>query len=199
MYADTGFTVTLTNGECMAHDTVFIHVNPLPELSLSASANHVQVGEQVNLEAITDGVSLLWSPSNYLSCITCPQTVSTPMDSVTYLVAAFSVDGCRATDTISIAVDILCDQFFVPNLFSPNGDGNNDSFCFYGTDCIEKFHVQIFDRWGNKVFDSEDRDVCWDGSYKSKLMDPGVYVYKVEAYTYQKKILNRNGNVTLIR
>jgi gliding motility-associated-like protein len=94
---------------------------------------------------------------------------------------------------------MLCDQFFVPNLFSPNGDGNNDSFCFYGTDCIEKFHVQIFDRWGNKVFDSEDRDVCWDGSYKSKLMDPGVYVYKVEAFTYQKKILNRNGNVTLIR
>jgi gliding motility-associated-like protein len=174
-------------------------MNPLPDLQVTASDTLVQSGDQVQLNAVTNAVSVSWYPSTYLSCISCFETFSTPLDSITYLVTAVSNLGCKVSDTIKIYVDQICDEFFVPNLFSPNDDGANDVFCMYGTDCIDRFHLEIFDRWGNRVFESYDHDRCWDGTFKDRPLDPGVYVYKIDAVSYQGKIMNKQGNITLIR
>jgi gliding motility-associated-like protein len=95
-----------------------------------------------------------------------------------------------------------CDfgDFSLPNAFTPNGDGANDAFCLQGWDkCIEKFSILIFDRLGEKVFESGDPSFCWDGTCKGIMVEPDVLVYTVRASFTNGLSVNKNGNITLMR
>ena len=98
----------------------------------------------------------------------------------------------------------------VPNAFTPNNDGVNDKFCLDGwSDCINKFEIVIFDRWGEKVFESKDPAFCWDGIYNGKPLDSAVFVYFIKSNfasagtlpSSPKGVfdLNRTGNISLVR
>ena len=88
---------------------------------------------------------------------------------------------------------------YIPNAFSPNASGKNDSQCMYGTDCIKTMSFNIFNRWGNKVFESTDPNVCWDGTYKGQALDPAVFVYHLSATMINGEQVERQGNITLMR
>ncbi len=110
--------------------------------------------------------------------------------------------GCPAKACITIAVTCETENdYSVPNAFTPNGDGNNDKFCLQGwSGCLTEFNVLIFNRWGEKVFESTDPDFCWDGLYKNIPLDPDVFVYVIKAKKSNRaEPINKKGNITLLR
>lgn len=88
---------------------------------------------------------------------------------------------------------------FIPNAFSPDNSSKNDTQCLYGTACIRSMSFNIYDRWGTKVFESTDPYVCWDGNYNGQPLDPGVFVYHLSATMTNGEIVERQGNITLMR
>ena len=122
----------------------------------------------------------------------------------TYLVELITIDGCVATQEISIRVDTNI-EIYVPNVFSPNGDGANDIFWVQGKDedvMIES--LLIYDRWGNKVYEAEDMPIGeasrgWDGNFNGSPVNPGVYVYVLEVLTASEEIVVKSGDVTVVR
>jgi len=88
---------------------------------------------------------------------------------------------------------------YIPNAFSPNASGKNDSQCLYGTECIKSMSFVIYDRWGNKVFESTDPKACWDGTYNGQALDPAVFVFHLSAALTSGETVERKGNITLVR
>jgi gliding motility-associated-like protein len=91
-----------------------------------------------------------------------------------------------------------CIDLFLPDAFSPNNDGQNDVLYVRGN-CIKTMDFIIFDRWGNKLFESESVSVGWDGTYMGKPMNTGTYVYYLHATMYDGSTLEKHGNITLVR
>lgn len=124
--------------------------------------------------------------------------------STVYTVELITIDGCSVMQEIEIRVDSSV-EIYVPNVFSPNGDGNNDIFWVQGEDddvMIES--LLIFDRWGNKVYEAKDMPVGessrgWDGNFNAQPVNPGVYVYMLEIRTSTDEIIVESGDVTVIR
>lgn len=94
-----------------------------------------------------------------------------------------------------------CGKFTTPNAFSPNNDGHSDLFILQGAweYCVASFHIAIFNRWGEKVFETENIAEGWDGNFKGKALDPGVFVYYIKAQDITGENLTKKGNISLIR
>ena len=132
-----------------------------------------------------------------MNCPTCADVTVDPKFTTTFKVTLSDTSGCSVTDTVTVRVEGGC-VVFVPNAFSPNGDGKNDDLKVMGS-CIEKLSFFIFDRWGNQVFESEDPSRGWDGSFKGNPMAAGGYVYYLSATTYEGVKVKRTGEINLIR
>jgi gliding motility-associated-like protein len=91
-----------------------------------------------------------------------------------------------------------CGEMFVPNAFSPDNNGQNDLEFVYGK-CIEKIFFAIYDRWGEKVFETTDATVGWDGTHKGKKLNTGVFVYYLTATLTTGEVVNKKGNISLFR
>ena len=115
----------------------------------------------------------------------------------TYAVQVMNEDGCFSSDSITFTSDCPT-ELYVPNAFSPNGDGMNDVFLAYGVEVID-FNLKIFDRWGAFLFESNDIAHGWDGFFKGKLKQNGVYVWEIEVTFLQGKTARLKGDVTLLR
>jgi gliding motility-associated-like protein len=107
-------------------------------------------------------------------------------------------DGCVGDTSVTVKIKLVCGEFFVPTIFSPNGDGNNDEFKVYGK-CIEELSFRVYDRWGEKVFESIDPSVGWDGYFKGKLMNSASFVYVVDVRFVDGRSETIKGNVSLVR
>ncbi|MFN4233312.1 MAG: gliding motility-associated C-terminal domain-containing protein [Bacteroidia bacterium] len=94
--------------------------------------------------------------------------------------------------------DIICGDLFFPTIFSPNSDGLNDEQCVLGN-CIQSARWAVYNRWGEKVFETEDKNACWDGTFKGNPLNTGVYVYKLTAVLLNGEIVNQKGNLTIVR
>jgi len=190
----TTYTLYACNGICSA-DTIFtVNIYNYPQIFACCDTNIIS-GQSVQLVA-SGGVKYSWSPLPGLSCNNCPTPIAMPTTSTTYTLTVLNDSGCAATRTITIDVD--CGTIFVPKAFSPNNDGQNDILYVHGN-CIKNMIFLIFDRWGNKVFESSNTTIGWDGTYKSQPMNAGNYVYLLNATMYDGTTTERHGNVTLIR
>ncbi len=97
-------------------------------------------------------------------------------------------------------IPVECGNLQVPNAFSPNNDGHSDLFTLQGwPPCVSSFSISIFDRWGEKVFETEDASKGWDGNFKGKALDPAVFVYYIKAKTFGGNEITKKGNISLIR
>ena len=105
-----------------------------------------------------------------------------------YSVGMESLSGCTGRDSIYIKLtsdEIPSNNIFIPNAFSPNGDGLNDIFLTVATsDYIQKFHMLIFDRWGGQIFESDDIMLGWDGTKAGTPLPGGMYTYKITYSIY---------------
>ncbi len=142
-----------------------------------------------------------WSQpdSAAISCPNCPCAIVTPTTTTQYTLTLTDYNGCLSSDTITVIVDITCRDIFVANAFSPNGDGMNDVLHVKSNCPMTNMSFKIFDRWGEKVFESTDENVGWDGTYKGKPMNSDVFMYTVDGFLSNGKEAKKKGNVTLLR
>jgi gliding motility-associated-like protein len=91
-----------------------------------------------------------------------------------------------------------CGEMFVPNAFSPDGNGENDMECVYGK-CVQDIYFVIYDRWGEKVFETTNISKCWDGTFRGKEMNTAVFVYYMKAKLTTGEEVEKKGNISLFR
>ncbi len=149
-----------------------------------------------------EGTTFVWSPASDIDQPTSANPLATPMvNDPCYTVVATADDGCTRSDTVCLHCnEVVCGPplFLIPNAFTPNGDGQNDQICFNPQDVIE-FHIAIFNRWGERVYESEDVNECWDGTYRGNLCLPGVYTYTCHIGCPAGQTNDFKGDITLIR
>ncbi|HZV69073.1 MAG TPA: gliding motility-associated C-terminal domain-containing protein [Saprospiraceae bacterium] len=156
----------------------------------------------LNAESDVNILSFNWFAGD--SCTACQSISVSPVETTTYEVEVTDQNGCIATDEIIISVQFPR-NIFIPNIFSPNGDQVNDNLIIYGSrDIVSIEFFEIFDRWGNKVFGTEnflpgDISRSWDGTFHGKLLNSGVYVYKIKVLFTNDLELVDTGDFTLIR
>ncbi|MCW5908432.1 MAG: gliding motility-associated C-terminal domain-containing protein [Chitinophagales bacterium] len=139
--------------------------------------------------------SFVWYPLVNISCTDCPNPVVSPLNNQYYTLLVYT-QGCTVADSALIQV-ILPNNFYIPNAFTPNGDGNNDDFYVLSQSGVKVIMFQVFNRTGEKVHDGT---YPWNGIYKGKPAPPGVYVYlfKLGLFGDDRSVF-RKGSVTLIR
>jgi len=186
-------TVTNSNGTDVATQTIV--VSPMPTVIASPDVS-INFGESTPLTATGSGGVYTWSPTDWLSCIVCQSTIASPEETTTYTVTIDS-NGCVATDQVTVIINFE-NIVFVPNIFSPNGDGINDIVYVEGK-TVESIDFFIYDRWGEKVFESTNQAVGWDGSYRGKPMNKAVFVYYLQATFKDGSTVTKKGDITLMR
>jgi gliding motility-associated-like protein len=193
---DTSWTTIGTNRfGCDSTHTVNITVKPTPTITLSADTC-ITVGESITLTA-SGGFDYFWSNGTNSSSITVSPTSTT-----TYFVRGINPELCSGYDTITICVNEYNDSSYlaIPNAFSPNGDGLNDIFKILVTTNLDLENMQIFNRWGELVFENKNIARGWDGSFKEMQQPLGSYVYYIQVRNIvNNNIENYTGTVTLIR
>ncbi|MBL8003323.1 MAG: choice-of-anchor L domain-containing protein [Flavobacteriales bacterium] len=116
-----------------------------------------------------------------------------------YSVTLAIMDPLGCVDTLVRAIEVEQEfNLYIPNAFSPDGDGVNDLFRAEGTG-IREFTMRVYDRWGELVFETEDITKAWDGAFKGGLATPGVYVVQVRVKAMIGEAYDRMGHVTLVR
>jgi gliding motility-associated-like protein len=185
-------------------------INPLPlELTIDPIVT-IELGNTYQLEAITNIPpgqigSISWSPAEGLSCSDCLDPLASPLDNTTYEITLIDTAGCRTISEVLVKVDSR-PRIYIPNIFSPDGDGDNERFFIFAADN----HVQeirtfrIFTRWGEPVYQADqflpnDPDYGWDGTFRGELMNPGVFVYFAEIEFLDGQVELFKGSVTLVR
>jgi len=179
---------------------ITVTVNPPPLISVDLSPTLLCYKTSLIVKA-SGAASYTWSPDKWISCTNCSDPVLSPHETMEYCVEGVDNNSCMNKTCVTVEVNLARDHnFSLPNAFTPNGDGQNDSFCLQGwAICNDDFLIRIFDRWGEKVFESNDPNFCWDGFYNGKLLNADVFVYSVSATYKDETKVNKKGNITLIR
>ena len=192
------YDVTITDAEGCTFTATYT-VGDAGQLTGSVTPNSatIESGSSVDLVA-TGGANYSWSPSIGLSCSNCPNPTASPTETTTYTVIISDDNGCQTTASVTVTVESSCVDIFVPTIFSPNNDGNNDIMCVYGS-CISAINFEVFNRWGEKVFETTDPEACWDGKQNGKELNSGVYIFKVVVLLNDGNEIIESGNITLVK
>lgn len=196
------YQVQSTNACGTASAMVLVTVSPPPSVVIDSSITAF-LGNTIQLEATTDpSNSLSWSPDSALSCSTCPNPDWLVTGDETFFVLATDPLGCSSLDSIQIKVLPNCtsDLVFVPSAFSPNGDGQNDLLFAQSSSIQELDQFQIYNRWGELVFETRDLLQGWDGRYKGQALAPDVYGYFLRFRCPNTGLfILKKGNITILR
>lgn len=162
------------------------------------------VGSNVLMNYTGNISSYNWLPNDRLNCSTCPVPFANPQFTTTYTVEVEDVYGCRNSGDVTVVVVCNNQNFFIPNTFSPNGDGQNEVFYPRGTGLFRIKSLTIFNRWGQIVFDKKDfaaNDPAagWTGIFKGQKASADVYIYIMEILCDNNTVIPVKGNVTLLR
>jgi len=188
--------------------TVFVQPYPAINIVTNVTGNEIVAGTPVQLAAIvknTPVATYAWSPSFGLTCDSCfnPEVVQT-LTTTRYQVTVTSIYGCTSVDTITL--NQFCDQsqIFVPNTFTPNGDGVNDLFFISAKGITLINLMQVYNRWGQLVFEAHnippnEPGRGWDGTFKGLVLEPDVFVYIIKAQCEFGNKFNYTGDISLIR
>ncbi len=197
-------SVTDANG-CQQEATIEI---PQAEFLLTQSFEQASISEgdslQLEIGANFPIDKIRWEPARWLSCSDCPNPVARPEATTIYRAFVFSESGCDLNANFRIDVGPF-DGFFIPNSFSPNGDGVNDRYFFHADERVEMIEeVMIFDRWGKLLFQRSDLapnnpDLGWDGNDQNRPAQVGVYTYYVTIKLYNGQTKVYKGDLTLLR
>ena len=197
--SNTVISVSSSTANCApGTGSISIKVNAIPTLSLPITSTVINAGQSVQITANSNGTLYAWLPAENLSCNKCSNPIAKPSVTTVYTVEVTNENGCRKTETLSIQVENACPEPFAPTAFSPDEDGNNDTWCIY-SNCITDLSGEVFNRWGQKVFTITGLNQCWDGKLNGTPQTAGVFIFQAKATltTGETKLLK--GNFTLIK
>lgn len=193
----TTYSVTVSNnGICPVTATVTLFVNPLPMVNGGPDTT-INIDESYVLTGTGNGV-MGWSAvdGSTLVCNYCPVVEVAPQNNSCYQLTATNSHGCVNHDEVCITVTKDWD-IFIPNAFTPSGDNLNEVFLPMGYG-LAGFELNIYNRWGQRIFHSADMTQGWDGKFGGQLCEPGLYVYSILIKTLDGKSKTRTGHITLL-
>ncbi len=192
--ATTIYSVLVSNnGFCGHTATVAVQVNPNPVV-FAGRDTIFNLDEPMFLNATGTG-TLTWIDGQGIFCAVCPNTKINATSSGCYVIETVNQFGCKAKD--DVCIEITTDfGVYIPNIFTPNEDGLNDVFYVKGYS-ISDVTMDIFDRWGERLFGSNDQKFGWNGTYKGVNCKNDVYIYKVTYKGLDGKKYYKTGHVTL--
>ena len=195
----TNYKVNVCTWGCCKDTSITVNIIPGPNGTVCCDTT-VSGGTPVQLSTtLGSGPYIVqgWSPTTGLSCSTCPNPTATDYTTTWYVVTFQDVlTLCTVKD--SVKIDIFNCNVFVPNVFSPNNDGVNDEL-YVRSLCLKSMDFAVFDRFGNKVFESTSINNGWDGTYRGKPMNMDTYVWYLNGLLEDGTNITRNGNVTIVR
>jgi gliding motility-associated-like protein len=202
---------TLTNGDmvsCMmtsdaacaapagaTSNSISMVVNPLPTVNAGGNKTLYE-GSSITLNATATGelADITWSAATGLSDDKILNPIASPSITTTYVLTVQTTSGCTAID--SAKIEVVLPPVVIPNTFTPNGDGINDTWDIKYLDSYPGCTVQIFNRWGRQIYTSNGYGIPWDGTYKGKELPAGTYYYVINLKDINKLV---SGFVTIIR
>lgn len=190
-FADTGF--------------VFIKVYPIPTV-VAGENKAINIGQTYNIipKISADVTEVQWLPTTGIINSIYPGITIKPISNIDYTVTVKNPGGCRAEDKISIFVICNGANVFMPNTFSPNGDGVNDIFYPRGTGIFKIRNLRIYNRWGqlvfeNNSFNANDASAGWNGTFRGVKLNPDVFDYTIDIICENNSVLIYKGNIALIQ
>ncbi|HHH49937.1 MAG TPA: gliding motility-associated C-terminal domain-containing protein [Saprospiraceae bacterium] len=176
-----------------------------PELNLMLPENiKIELGDSILLEGVVNQAVLnaKWLPGELVNCDTCLSTYVKPLASSSLKLQVSNSGNCSASASTNIIVEKRRDVY-IPNAFSPNNDGINDFFFVYPSKSVAQIKsLNIFDRWGAMVFEAQspiDISKGWDGTFRNKTLNPGVYIYFLEVEYIDGEVLLLSGDVAIFK
>jgi len=198
---DQIFTVKVTNKlsgcsqtkdmQVIVGDEVFVEVNAEPDFTIFE-------GESLGIFVVDPVSGSMYKWSNGDAGISI--NVSPP-ETTSYQVTVTDINGCTAVDNVTVTVRTAkCDEtdVFIPNAFTPNNDGNNDIFRVR-SNFIDELELIIYNRWGQEVFRTTDKNTGWDGTFSGQELAPDAYAYYIRVLCINAEEYKKRGNVSLLR
>jgi gliding motility-associated-like protein len=179
--------------------TASVDVDVITDIDITVSKNRDAECNLITIQLQANGAqNYNWTPANLLSSPTSAITNATVSQTTTFYVSG-STGSCTDVDSI-VVYNYNNDEtgIFIPNAFSPNGDGNNDCLHVRHNANFKEYYFAIYNRWGERVFESDNPSDCWNGEYKNKVTESGTFYYYLKAETSCGKILKK-GDITLVR
>jgi hypothetical protein len=184
---------------------VFITVGQKPTVNVGADIT-TQTGNSITLHPVIQNgpiVNYSWTPATGLSCDTCATPVVMIRDNISYSLTVKNKYGCTATDLLNINVFCKSAQVFIPNAFTPDGNGLNEILMVRGQGIFVK-SFRIFNRWGELVFEKtnfspNDKRYGWDGKIRGVTASPDVFVYTAEVICDNGILYTYKGNTTVLK
>jgi gliding motility-associated-like protein len=203
-------TVSDQNG-CTWSSAFNVPASPSIEIELhadmmAAGYDSVTITVEVNIP-LGEVDTLIWLPENLFpptAALCLEQTILMPAQQTEIMVMAMDTNGCIAEARLLLDDDTNI-QVYIPNVFTPNGDGINDLFTLYGNKNVEQvLELRIFDRWGNLIFVNnhfppDEVNYGWDGSFRNLKMNPAVYVYWARVRFIDGLERLYKGDISLVR
>ena len=201
------YTVTLTDAlgcTAVATGNITVRAGTFPE-PLQAWCNICEIVAYHETSVFStdygSDYTYQWTPSLSMTTPNLPSSTVSPETTTTYTVTVTDTFNCSRTTTVTITVTpITCDNpfVFIPNSFTPNGDGRND-ILYARSDILDECYFVIYNRWGEKIFETVDNNIGWDGKFKQKECPRGTYDYYFKGKCKDGDELELKGNITLIR
>ena len=156
-------------------------------------------GDTVLLQATSGYINYQWAPPDHLSGSVSPSVLSYTENNTRYTVSAQTITGCTLEASVFVKVMLCSETCFVPNSFTPNGDGTNDLFKPIIEGSLSVYQFSIFNRYGQQVFSSTELSKGWDGTFRSVPQIPGTYIWQLSYRFKNRKPQFKKGTVLLIR
>ena len=205
--ASTTYSVTISNAygcEAVATGTIVRRTGTFPD-PLQAWCDLCDIRQMDTTTIFCTNYGSLytyhWTPSDDVSNPNSPETQVWPLQATTYIVAVTDTFNCTLTAEVRISVvELTCQDpnVFIPNAFSPNGDGHNDVL-YVRSAILGEFYFVVYNHWGEKVFETTDQQIGWDGTFKGQQCQNGVYDYYFKGVCINDEEYEKKGNVMLVR
>jgi len=189
-------TVTNSNGTSTTTHDLMVNAIPTVDAGLDTTVD-------MNTEALLTGEftppggTTSWTGDGDIFCPSCGATYVTPIVTTYYTFSYTTIEGCSASDSVRVTV-LFEDLIDVPNGFSPNGDGNNE-LLFVKGEGIKYMNFVVYNRYGQKVFETFEQNIGWDGYFKGSPENPGVFLWYLKYTLLDGTSNTKQGNVTLLK
>jgi gliding motility-associated-like protein len=196
----TQYTVHITESTCN-YDTllnIMVNIRPIPDVSAQKTNDIDCITPSTQLIA-SGAQNYLWHPTSALDNPNSANPLAATDTTITFTVKGTNEFGCFAFDTVTVKVTQAGKPLFVlPNAFTPNGDGKNECFGIRKWGSVQQLEFSVFNRWGERIFTTNNPSFCWDGTYRGIHQQTGVYAYVIKAKSFCGEIV-RTGTVMLLR
>jgi gliding motility-associated-like protein len=190
------YRLIVTQQNC--RDTAYhaVTVRPQPAVVISADKTNLNSGESAQL-TVSGAEMYEWHENAHLSCMQCHNPIARPLSTETYCVQGFT-NGCVQDTCITIYIHDACD-IALANVFSPNGDGINDTWCSIQKDCISHQDLRVFDRWGNLLHTSSGPALCWNPTGDHLELQTQVVTYILRVVMTNGEVQKISGDITILK